>query len=524
MLVNKRDLIFNELTEKIYGEFTPTNTDDWKLLQLINQYGITEKPIVTKDLLIISGNKRVRAALRIEHITDIEVDVKEIDDDEVDEMMIINHQHRSFKDEITIAWEYHKMTKYIASKEKKNLIDNSDYSLSTIKRVLQAKKDYKKFTKCSEEEAWEYLRKKRRIERKEVNTILQEIGEIERRLKIEDALAEMVKESKIELNETNNKQTKNKNKGKGKEEKYKFKSKEKGFIIYCRSNKDLKDIVENESIDSVISSPPYYRMREYVEDYEVEDGKTQDGQEKTPEEYLENLILSYKEAIRTLKKTGSIWVNIIDPKIDGELLNLPHRFVELMRNEGLSYIQTSIWIKNNPIYNSNKAFQQSFEYIFHFVKDKKEYKWRDNWFGSEDEFLGHITYGGKDKQRKIRNFYFYPRPKDEDGEEVTQGIFETNVFNSSDLKNILDKKDLELRHHAMFPISVPLILALSTTDVGDKVMDNYSGAQAATGLISYALGCDYVGIEISKEYATQSMINFDDFLEKNKFLKKKKLR
>lgn len=60
-----------------------------------------------------------------------------------------------------------------------------------------------------------------------------------------------------------------------------------------------------ESVDSVVTSPPYYTLR----DYGV---KGQIGLEETFTEYLEKLLLIFEEAKRVLKRTGTCWVVIGD--------------------------------------------------------------------------------------------------------------------------------------------------------------------------------------------------------------------
>ena len=58
-----------------------------------------------------------------------------------------------------------------------------------------------------------------------------------------------------------------------------------------------------------------------------------------------------------------------------------------------------------------------------------------------------------------------------------------------------------------------MICILSTTEPGDSVMDIFNGL-GTTGLIAYANGCEYVGIELSSVYTAQTMIRFEDFIEK----------
>ena len=66
----------------------------------------------------------------------------------------------------------------------------------------------------------------------------------------------------------------------------------------------LKEL-ESESIDCIVTSPPYWQLR----DYEVEG---QLGLEKTLDEYMEKLLKIFDEAYRVLKETGTCFINIGD--------------------------------------------------------------------------------------------------------------------------------------------------------------------------------------------------------------------
>ena len=89
------------------------------------------------------------------------------------------------------------------------------------------------------------------------------------------------------------------------------------FKIYNRSCEDLSDIVEDKTIDCVCTSPPYPdSIRTYSEDDKnVKKGIKKEqlkqlGQEATIEEYIEKMVMYVRECMRTLKSTGSIWINI----------------------------------------------------------------------------------------------------------------------------------------------------------------------------------------------------------------------
>jgi DNA modification methylase len=66
----------------------------------------------------------------------------------------------------------------------------------------------------------------------------------------------------------------------------------------------LKTLPDN-SINCCVTSPPYWGLRNYGH-------KDQLGLEKTPEEYVAKLIEIFREVKRTLKKNGTLWLNLGD--------------------------------------------------------------------------------------------------------------------------------------------------------------------------------------------------------------------
>lgn len=66
----------------------------------------------------------------------------------------------------------------------------------------------------------------------------------------------------------------------------------------------------DESVDLVITSPPYYALRSYQDGGEAWDGQI--GIEASPWAYLDNLLTATREWVRVLKPEGSIFVNLGD--------------------------------------------------------------------------------------------------------------------------------------------------------------------------------------------------------------------
>lgn len=66
----------------------------------------------------------------------------------------------------------------------------------------------------------------------------------------------------------------------------------------------------NESVDLVVTSPPYFALRSYQDGGEHYSGQI--GSEATPQDFLEALWATMAECWRVLKPSGSAWVNLGD--------------------------------------------------------------------------------------------------------------------------------------------------------------------------------------------------------------------
>lgn len=155
--------------------------------------------------------------------------------------------------------------------------------------------------------------------------------------------------------------------------------------------------MDNESIDCVITSPPYWQLRDYG--YEG-----QWGLEPTFYMYLENLWSMMDEIYRVLKPMGTVWINLGDtygtqsgnmrnpvksketdhagsgicikqPKsLHKCLLLLPHRFAIGCIDRGWIVRNDIIWAKRNGMPESvTDRFSKKHEYFFFMVKQEKYY-------------------------------------------------------------------------------------------------------------------------------------------------------
>lgn len=129
-------------------------------------------------------------------------------------------------------------------------------------------------------------------------------------------------------------------------------------------------MMEDESVNCIITSPPYWGMRRYDNDNDVHEV----GNEDTFEEYVHKLTSIFSEAKRVLVKDGSLWLNIGDKYNNKELMGMPWRVaISLMDQGGWILRNDVIWNQLKGTQSCKDRLRDSYEHIFHFVKTKKYY-------------------------------------------------------------------------------------------------------------------------------------------------------
>ena len=126
----------------------------------------------------------------------------------------------------------------------------------------------------------------------------------------------------------------------------------------------LKDF-HDESIDCVVTSPPYWGLRDYNEEEQL-------GLEETPEEFVANLVKVFSKVKRVLKSSGSVWLNLGDTYYNKSLAGIPWRVAFALQSDGWYLRQDIIWHKPNPMPESvQDRCTKSHEYIFLLTKSPK---------------------------------------------------------------------------------------------------------------------------------------------------------
>jgi len=68
---------------------------------------------------------------------------------------------------------------------------------------------------------------------------------------------------------------------------------------------DQLALMDDQSVHTCVTSPPYYGLRDYGIDGQI-------GREQTPEAYIERLVAVFREVGRVLRDDGTLWLNIGD--------------------------------------------------------------------------------------------------------------------------------------------------------------------------------------------------------------------
>lgn len=122
-----------------------------------------------------------------------------------------------------------------------------------------------------------------------------------------------------------------------------------------------------DSVDCVMTSPPYWGQRQYATDgIGLEDRWT---------DYVCNLAAVFAEVHRILKPTGSVWLNIGDTYEGKRQVGIPWRVAfKLIDDQGWVLRNDVIWnkVKGGPD-NTLDKLGNVHEYVFHFVKQAKGY-------------------------------------------------------------------------------------------------------------------------------------------------------
>jgi DNA modification methylase len=296
--------------------------------------------------------------------------------------------------------------------------------------------------------------------------------------------------------------------------------------IYNMDCLDGLRLLESDSIQMAVTSPPYWALRSYGCAGQI-------GQEDTPQEYIDRLCAVFAELHRVLKPDGVFFLNIgdtycgtgnkadyYDPKypkgrtgqkkaknnrIPGikakDLCGIPWAVAFALRDMGWYLRQDCIWSKPNPLPESvTDRCVKSHEYLFLFAKSQRYY--------FDHKAIREPAVDAR-KNGIHKGSAKYNRPMTESGsvQSLNRGNRQRCQWEDGQpLRNkrsvwTVATKGISDGHFAAYPPALIEPCILAGCPPGEVVLDPFMGA-GTTAVVAKALGRQYIGFELNPEYIT----------------------
>ena len=244
--------------------------------------------------------------------------------------------------------------------------------------------------------------------------------------------------------------------------------------VYNGDSRCLLEILpEGVQVQTTITSPPYFDMK----DYGVE-GQVGFGQKY--EEYLEDLKEIFAQIYTVTKDDGTLWIVIDTFKRDHAVVTLPFDLVQKLNSVGWKLQEIIIWKKDKTVPWSSKGFmQRKFEYVLFFSN-------QNNYKTNKDQVRIYDT------QQLKKWWVKYPErynPKGKALDEIWE--FPIPVQGSWGTEYI--------RHFCPLPKEMVATMISISTDEEDVVFDPFAGSGAVMSQSAY-MKRTYLGIEINPQY------------------------
>ena len=239
----------------------------------------------------------------------------------------------------------------------------------------------------------------------------------------------------------------------------------------------------DESIDMVITSPPYDNLRKYNNDAEW------------------NFKDTARELYRVVKQGGVvIWV-VGDATVNGSETGTSFKQALYFKDLGFNLYDTMIYQKENYVPLTHRRYEQTFEYMFVFSKGKPK---TFNPIMIPCKYAGTETWG-KPSFHKTNDSGLVQVDKKKINDYKQHG----NIF------PYLTNKSKETKGHpAPFPEQLALDQISTWSNEGDVVLDCFMGS-GTTAKACIQLNRKYIGIEISEEYCIIAKERIENFMKNN---------
>lgn len=290
-------------------------------------------------------------------------------------------------------------------------------------------------------------------------------------------------------------------------------------------------LISSESVNCVVTSPPYYGLRDYGVAGQI-------GLEPEPRLYVERLVEIFREVRRVLRDDGTLWLNLGDSYFGSgkgaasapenaahykqgtnkgmvgaastliaptgpakNLMGIPWRVAFALQEDGWNLRQDIIWAKPNPMPESVKdRCTKSHEYIFLFSKSRKYY--------FDSEAISEPAQKTTAKRRsQSGSTQALPRYGGKKYTEYPEQFYRTksgSLYGGNGRRNKRDVWTVPIAHckeahFATFPPELIRPCIRAGAPINGTVLDPFFGS-GTTGFVSLQENRKYIGIELNPNY------------------------
>ena len=231
--------------------------------------------------------------------------------------------------------------------------------------------------------------------------------------------------------------------------------------------------IEDESIDCIVTTPPYWRRRSQG---------TESITATSKEDFVSELLQTMAQAWRVLKPQGSLWLNMGDDTTDGFVQGIPWRVVlQMIDNQGWQLVNEVVWNKTTTSpQGSQDHLRKVHEFMFHLVKS-------DDFYYNDEAlrrtFALIMRHEGKDRGKPAKG-------------KQHQGLVPSDVWT-------IGVQRSGIAHYCVAPDTLYRLPLVATCPRDGIVLDPYCGTGTACK-IAYEMNLRSIGIDINAEYIRQA--------------------
>jgi len=252
--------------------------------------------------------------------------------------------------------------------------------------------------------------------------------------------------------------------------------------IYLGDSKEKLKLLSDNSVDLIITSPPYADQRK----------STYGGIH--PDKYVDWFLPISEQLLRVLKPTGTFILNIKEKVVDGERSTYVMELILAMRKQGWLWTEEFIWHKKNSYPGKwPNRFRDSWERLLQFNKNKKFNMY-------QEEVMVPMGDWAKNRLKNLSE-----TDKIRDNSKVGSG-FGKNISNWLNREKVYPTNVLHLatecsnkNHSAAFPEELPEWFIKLFTKENDTVLDPFMGS-GTTLIVANRMRRNSIGIDIVPEY------------------------